>query len=179
MSKLIYYVAASMDGYIATQQGQLDWLENFPLGEEATAYDDFYQGIGAVIIGAETYNWIMENTPDDWPYQNIPAFIMTHRTLPILAGLNITLTGDDAKSLAEKAKCAAGGKDVWLVGGGKTAASFADAGELQQIMLTTIPVFLGTGIPVLPANSRLHVTPKTHRLLPSGAMESVLDVNLT
>ncbi|MFK3818291.1 hypothetical protein ACI2KG_17080 [Pseudomonas sp. NPDC089407] len=47
MSKLVYYVAATLDGYIATQQHTLDWLENFTLGNDATAYDDFYQTVGA------------------------------------------------------------------------------------------------------------------------------------
>lgn len=55
MSKLIYYVAASMDGYIATQDHELDWLTNFILGDDATPYDDFYQSIGAVIMGDKTY----------------------------------------------------------------------------------------------------------------------------
>ncbi len=77
MSKLIYYVAASMDGYIATQDHELDWLTNFILGDDATPYDDFYQSIGAVIMGGKTYSWIMENAHGDWPYKDVPAFILT------------------------------------------------------------------------------------------------------
>lgn len=179
MSKLVYYVAASMDGYIATQQHKLGWLENFTLGDDATPYDDFYQSIGAVIMGADTYNWIMKNAPDDWPYENVPAFIMTHRELAIPAGLNITLVQDDAKTIAAQAKLAAGEKDVWLVGGGKTAAYFAEVGELQQLFITTIPVFLGSGVAVLPVSHNVQVIPKVQRILQSGALECVSDVKLT
>ncbi|MCE1782210.1 dihydrofolate reductase, partial [Enterobacter hormaechei] len=75
------------------------------------------------------------------------------------------------------AKKMANGKDVWLVGGGKTAAYFAEAGELQQIFLTTIPVFLGAGIEVFPVSEKVHVIPKTQRFLRSGAIESLLDVD--
>lgn len=91
MSKLVYYVAATMDGYIATQQHKLDWLESFTLGDDATPYDDFYQTIGAVVMGAATYCWIISNSPDDWPYQNVPAFVMTSRDLPVPPGLDISL----------------------------------------------------------------------------------------
>ncbi|MNF37922.1 hypothetical protein D3C76_328670 [compost metagenome] len=177
MSKLVYYVAASMDGYIATQQHKLDWLENFTLSNDATPYDDFYQAIGAVIMGAETYSWIMLNSPDDWPYQNVPAFVITIRDLPVPPGLNITLRHGDAGVIAAQAKQAAKGKDVWLVGGGKTAAYFANAGELQQLFITTIPIFLGKGVAVLPVHQNVSVTPKVQRILQSGAMECISDVN--
>lgn len=176
MSKLAYYVAATMDGYIATQEHKLDWLENFTLGDDATQYDDFYQTIGAVVMGAETYCWIMSNSPDDWPYQNVPTFIVTSRDLPVPPCLDITLLRGDVGAIAIKAKLAAKGKDVWLVGGGKTAAYFAEAGELQQLFITTIPVFIGTGVAVLPVSHNVSVTPKVQRILQSGAMECVLDV---
>jgi dihydrofolate reductase len=179
MSKLIYYVAASMDGYIATQQHKLEWLESFALGDDATPYDDFYQTIGAVIMGAETYNWIMSNAPNDWPYKSVPAFIVTSRDLPVPTGLDITLQQGDASMIAAQAKLAARSKNVWLVGGGKTAAYFAEAGELQQLFVTTIPVFLGTGVAVLPVSHNVNVVPRTQRILQSGAMECVSDVKRT
>ncbi|CDG22379.1 conserved protein of unknown function [Xenorhabdus poinarii G6] len=178
MSKLVYYVASSMDGYIATQQHQLDWLENFTLGDDATPYDDFYQTIGAVIMGRETYHWIIKNASGDWPYQNIPAFIMTSRDLPIPPGLDITLVQGEARVIAAQAKCASRGQNVWLVGGGKTAAYFAEAGELQQLFITTIPVFIGSGVEVLPVSHNVNVTPKVQRILQSGAIECISDINI-
>ncbi|MQL49016.1 dihydrofolate reductase [Photorhabdus khanii] len=178
MPKLIYYVAATIDGYIANNNHGLDWLDEFVLGDDATPYDDFYQGIGAVIMGSGTYEWIMANSSDDWPYKNIPAFVLSHRALPTPEGLNITITDKAAGDIAAVAKKTANGKNVWLVGGGKTAAYFAEVGELQKIFLTTIPVFLGTGIEVLPVSEKVSVTPKTQRFLRSGAIEILLDVNI-
>ncbi|MBN3819703.1 dihydrofolate reductase [Paraburkholderia sp. Se-20369] len=176
MSKLVYYVAATMDGYIATQQHTLDWLENFPLGDDATPYDDFYRGIGAVIMGGGTYQWIVANSAGDWPYKDVPAFILTRRDLPVSPGLNIVLRQGSAHAIAAEATRAAGGKDVWVVGGGKTAAFFADAGELQQLVVTTVPVFIGAGIAMLPVSRNVSVHPTSQRVLKSGAMESVLDI---
>ncbi|KTL61701.1 dihydrofolate reductase [Photorhabdus laumondii subsp. laumondii] len=177
MPKLIYYVAATIDGYIANNNHGLDWLDEFALGDDATPYDDFYQSIGAVIMGAETYEWIMANSSDDWPYKNIPAFVLSHRALPMPEGVNITITNETAGNIAAVAKKVANGKNVWLVGGGKAAEYFAEAGELQQIFLTMIPVFLGTGIEILPVSEKVRVTPKNQRLLRSGAIEILLDVN--
>lgn len=176
MSGLVYYVAASLDGFIATNEHALDWLNNFTLGHDATPYEDFYQTVGAVIMGGKTYCWIIENIQGQWPYQDIPVFVMTRQFLPTPQGLNITTISGSATDIATLAKSVAAGKNVWLVGGGKTAAVFADAGELNQLQITTIPVFLGSGIPVLPAVSPVCVTPVSHRLLKSGATESILNV---
>ncbi|WP_141651715.1 hypothetical protein [Pseudomonas fluorescens] len=88
----------------------------------------------------------------------------------------MTLLQGDAGAIATKARQAAKGKDVWLAGGGKTAAYFAEAGELQQLYITTIPVFIGAGVAVLPVSHNVSVTPKVQRILQSGAMECALDV---
>ncbi|MDR0218795.1 MAG: dihydrofolate reductase family protein [Enterobacteriaceae bacterium] len=216
MSKLIYYVAATMDGYIATKNHELGWLEAFTLSDDATPYDIFYQGIGSAIIGAGTYEWIMENTAGHWPYQNIPCFILSSRNLSIPANINAVvvqcsvektavektvvqqIAEDDfatkqiatkqiatkqvatkyiaAKQIAAKAKTAAKGKNVWVIGGGETAAFFADAGELQQLFITTVPVFLGSGIRVLPVNHLVQAVPQTQRFLSNGAVETIMDI---
>ncbi|MFL1553667.1 dihydrofolate reductase family protein, partial [Pseudomonas sp. D47] len=116
-------------------------------------------------MGAETYSWIMSTSPDDWPYQNAPAFVITSRDLPVPSGLEITLLQGDAGAITKKVKQAAKGKDVWLVGGGKTAAYFAEAGDLPQLFITTLPIFLGTGVAVLPVGHNVSVIPKVQRIL--------------
>jgi dihydrofolate reductase len=118
----------------------------------------------------------MSNAPDDWPYQDVPAFVMSNRNRSAPANLDITFVRGDAGAIAARARQAAKGKNVWLVGGGKTAACFADAGELQQLFITTIPIFLGSGVPVLPVDRALAVVPRKQRTLQSGAMECVMDV---
>ncbi|MDX7986076.1 dihydrofolate reductase [Xenorhabdus sp. 12] len=176
MSKLIYYVAATMDGYIATENHELDWLYASPLGNDATPYEEFYKNIGAAIMGAGTYEWIMKNAAGEWPYQNIPSFILSSRNLSIPANIDATITQGHPKEIAAKARDAAKGKDVWVIGGGKTAANFADAGELQQLFITSIPVFLGAGIPLLPVSQAIHAVPAQRRFLRSGAIEMIIDI---
>jgi len=177
MPKIIYYVAASQDGYIATTDHQLDWLENFPQAEDATPYEVFYQAIGAVVMGAETYRWIMAHAANSWPYSQIPALVVSSNPLVIPEDLNITQVTGDASTVAQLARQAAKGRDVWLVGGGKTAAWFADAGELQQLFITTIPVFLGQGIEILPVKQPISASPDSFRVLKNGATETVLNLS--
>ncbi|ATF92784.1 dihydrofolate reductase family protein [Cedecea neteri] len=179
MANIVYYVAATLDGYIADSHHKLDWLMTFQLGDDATPYDDFYQTVGAVIMGAETYSWILENSPEAWPYADVPAFIVTHRSLSIPEGKNITLVQDMASVIAAQARTAAKGKDVWLVGGGKTAAMFAEAGELQRLFITQIPVVIGSGIPLLPVSKPVNLKPVTQKVLKSGAVEFIADVSRT
>lgn len=176
MAKIIYYVAASQDGYIATTDHQLDWLDSFPLGEDATPYETFYKTIGAVVMGAETYRWIMTHSANSWPYSQIPALVVSNKPLVIPDDLDITQVAGDAKDIAQLARQAAEGRDVWLVGGGKTAAWFADSGELQQLFITTIPVFLGQGVEILPVKQSLRAIPHQPRVLKNGATECVMDL---
>ncbi len=176
MQKLIYYVAASLDGFIATKHHGLDWLETFPIGADATPYDEFYQNIGAIILGSKTYNWIMQQSPDNWPYKNLPAFVISNSPLIIPSNLDIQVTNSQAVELAAIAKQTADGKNVWLVGRGQTAASFANADVLDQIFLTTIPIFLGEGIKVLPTDKVIHTVTRSQRILKSGAFESIFDL---
>ena len=176
MTKMIYYVASTLDGFIADETHNLDWLMSFPLGEDATAYDDFYRSVGSVIMGAETFNWIVANSPDGWPYEDVPAFVVTHQKLSVPEGQQITLVQGCANDIAATARAAAQGKDVWLVGGGKTAAYFADADELQRLFITQIPVIIGFGIPLLPVKKTLNFSSVDQRVLKSGAIEFVAEV---
>lgn len=176
MANIVYYVAATLDGYIADSHHKLDWLMTFHLGDDATPYDEFYQTVGAVIMGAETYSWILKNSPEAWPYADVPAFIVTHRSLSVPEGQNVTLVQGEAADIAAQARAVAKGKDVWLVGGGKTAALFAAAGELQRLFITQIPVVIGAGIPLLPVSKPLSLRPVTQKVLKSGAVEMVCDV---
>ncbi|MGL4858994.1 MAG: dihydrofolate reductase family protein [Enterobacteriaceae bacterium] len=178
MSKLIYYVAGSLDGYIATTDHQLDWLEQFDLGEDATPYEAFYQNIGAVIMGGKTYRWIMDNTAGNWPYPTAPAFIHTLTEHDIPEGLEIYFRQDSPTEIATEARKVAQGKDIWLVGGGETATRFALAGELQQLWLTTIPVILGSGIKLFPAGPTFTLIPRQQRFLRSGASECLFDIRV-
>ena len=149
MSITTYYTATSLDGFIADEQHSLEWLfrqdqeESGPLN-----YEEFFARIGAVVMGSTTYEWILRHENGRWPYQ-LPAWVMTSRDLPKVEG-DVRFACGDVGSVHEEMTAAAGGKDLWVVGGGDLAGQFADAGLLDEIIVYLAPVTLGGGAPLLP-----------------------------
>ncbi|MCY1013875.1 hypothetical protein OV079_51795 [Nannocystis pusilla] len=125
MTRTQYFVAASLDGFIADAAGDLQWLFQFNDVEGVEAhYKAFLAGVGALAMGAATYEFIVGEKPTTWPYAGIPTWVFTHRELLGFAGADIRFTADDVGAVHEQMVGAAGGKHIWLVGGGNLAAQF-------------------------------------------------------
>jgi dihydrofolate reductase len=151
MTRTQYYVASSIDGYIADPTGSLDWLTPFEGVPGITAhYEGFLAGVGAIAMGASTYEFLLGQGMDEWPYPDQRTWVFTHRDLPRFAGADLELTADDIRSVHAHMVGAAAGKNIWLVGGGDLVAQFAALGLLDEIWLGVAPVVLGGGVPVLP-----------------------------
>jgi dihydrofolate reductase len=151
MSLTQYYVAASVDGYIADPDDSLDWLFTARSAEGGPpGYGPFIAGVGAIAMGSTTYEWILAHSGSPWPYEQ-PTWVFTHRALPTVHPAGpIVFTSDDVRSVHAAMLDAAGGKNVWVVGGGDLAGQFADAGLLDELLLAVTPVTLGEGKPLLP-----------------------------
>ncbi|WP_227983253.1 dihydrofolate reductase family protein [Nocardia spumae] len=160
MPRTVYYTATTLDGFIATADHSLDWLltrDND--GDGPMGYDDFIAEIGALAMGASTYRWLLDNHPDmEWPYA-MPAWVFTHRTFaPRTDGADVRFTHDPVPVVHAEMTAAAGGKNIWIVGGGDLAGQFADHGLLDQICVSIAPVTLGSGRPLLPRRVELTLT---------------------
>ncbi|HLS47311.1 MAG TPA: dihydrofolate reductase family protein [Gemmatimonadales bacterium] len=151
--KTIYYTAASLDGFIAGPDNSLDWLFKLE-GEGDRDYPEFIKGIGAIAMGSTTYEWILAHDElleagKPWPYEQ-PCWIFTTRKLPAIPGADIRFVQGDVRPVhAEMAK-AAGGRNIWLVGGGELVGQFHDHGLLDELVVTIGSVTLGAGAPILP-----------------------------
>jgi dihydrofolate reductase len=156
VTRTVYYTATSLDGFIATADHSLDWLlsrrvdPTGPMG-----YDGFIAGVGAIAMGASTYLWVREHDPQWMPER--PAWVFTHRDLPPLQGADLQFTADDPAWVHAAMGAAAGGRDVWIVGGGDLAGQFADRGLLDEVVVSLAPVTLGGGAPLLPRRIELAV----------------------
>ena len=146
MPGVVYYAAASLDGYIAESDDTIDWLTQYDGGEPDAdpmdGYDAFYAEVGALVSGSVTYEWVLENA-DSWPYPGKPFWVMSSRELPAIEGEDIRFGG----TFAEMIDSAGDGK-LWVVGGGGVASQFAEAGLLDQVRVTVVPVVLGAGKPL-------------------------------
>ena len=165
MTKTQYYVASSIDGFIADPDDNLDWLMQFGFDAFQADYDVFIAATGAMIMGSHTYEFILGEGVDNWSYADMPCWVLTSRRLPDIPGADITFTAADVGAVHAEATAAARGKNVWLVGGGDVAAQFADRGLIDELILTLMPVVLGSGKRLLPLRElstpveRLSVTP--------------------
>jgi dihydrofolate reductase len=167
MSKTQYYCAASLDGYIAEADDTLDWLMKYEGsygGDDAEpikgAYDRFYEGVGALVMGSATYEFILA-LGRDWPYEGKPTWVLSSRELqvPEGEGIDVRIVHAMVPDLYDEMIGAAGERDVWVVGGGNVASQFADGGLLDEVLVTIVPVVLGEGKPLF------------DRRLPGGPMQ--------
>lgn len=151
--KTQYFTASSLDGFIAGPNDSLDWL--FPLGDiDETSYPEFIREVGALAMGSATYEWMLRHLvgtdpPQPWPYEQ-PAWVFTSRTLPTVAGADIRFVRGDVRPVHDAMAAAAGGKNVWLVGGGDLVGQFHDHGLLDELFVQVGSVTLGAGKPLLP-----------------------------
>ena len=159
-----YYTASSLDGFIADPDNSLDWL--FPRRRDADGpltYGEFIAGVGALAMGSTTYEWILGHEfagkdPSEWtwPY-DVPCWVFTHRELPVVPDARVVFTSADIGAVHAEMVGAAGGRNVWIVGGGDLAGQFADAGLLDEVIVWIAPVTLGGGAPLLPRRIELQL----------------------
>ncbi len=164
-----YFVASSLDGFIADRDNSIEWLLQFGFDEFGARYEEFVAGVGAVLMGADTYEFLLED-PAEWGY-TMPAWVLTHRELPGIPGADIRFVRGPVASVHAAAVAAAGGKNIWVVGGGTVAAQFADAGLLDELLVTIMPIALGSGRPLLPLASTTRLTATGTTPFPGGAIE--------
>ena len=151
-----YYTATSLDGFIADPWNSLDWLFTRAREEDGPlSYDDFVAEVGAIAMGSTTYEWLLDHA-NGWPY-DVPCWVFTHRRLPLVPDAQIELTSGDVAAVHAQMVAAAGGRNVWIVGGGDLAGQFAEAGLLDEVLLTIAPVTLGGGAPLLPRRIELRL----------------------
>ena len=146
-----YYAAQSLDGYLAEADQSIDWLTGYTghpaAGEPLDGdFERFSAGIGAWVMGARTAEFLVaEGAP--WAPAGVPVWVLTHRDLPVPDGVRLS-SRPVPELLREEVLPAAGGRDVWIVGGGPVAQAAADAGLLDTVEVTVVPVVLGAGVPL-------------------------------
>jgi dihydrofolate reductase len=151
-----YYTATTLDGFIADANHSLDWLftrEQDPDGP--LSYASFIACVGALAMGANTYEWVLQHERGKWPYE-LPCWVFTHRGLPV-ADEHVELTAEDVVDVHERMRTAAGDRNIWIVGGGGLAGQFAEGGLLDEVIVYIAPVTLGAGAPLLPRHVELRL----------------------
>jgi dihydrofolate reductase len=144
MAKTSYYVAISLDGFLAREDGAVDWLSNYTEPFETPYdYEPFYQTVSALVMGRKTYDTVLSF--GEYPYKGKPGLVISKNPDLKVNEPGVELALSDWKEKLETLKSSA--KDrVWLVGGGEIASLFVNENLLDEIILTIIPETIGTGI---------------------------------
>lgn len=148
MAKTIYFAAATLDGFIADESDGIGWLTGFEPncdgeGEDVLpAIQKFVEGVGALVMGSSTYEFIIGG---EWPYGDRPTCVLTSRDLSTAEGADIRFHDGPVTEVHSEMLEAAGDRNLWLVGGGGIASDLLEAGLLDELQLTIVPIILGAG----------------------------------
>lgn len=149
--KVILYISQSLDGFIADDEGGVDWIsgnsENY---DGDYGYGAFIKNIDTVILGANTYKQIKnELSPDKWVYDGLRSYVLTKEKVPDTS--NIKYINTDVKDLINRLRQEKG-KNIWICGGASLVNQCVKEDLIDEYQITTVPVILGNGIRLFEEN---------------------------
>ena len=166
--KTSVFIATSLDGYIARRDGALDWL---PENCEPHGYDEFIASVDAIVIGRKTWEIVL-GFPE-WPYGAKPVIVLSSSLTELRAppGAVCDLLAGPPPDIV--ARLAGRGMKHLYIDGGLTIQGFLRAGLIDRLIITRIPVLLGSGIPLFgPLEQDIRFTHAATRSYPSGMVQS-------
>lgn len=140
--KLVLFIASSLDGYIATKEESLEWLFNVE-GEGDNGFSEFYDTVDTIIMGKRTYDWVMNQGLEEFPYKNKDCYVFTRFLTDNTE--DVKFVNGDLTNFVNKIK-SQDGKNIWIVGGGELLHSFLKEKLLDELIITIAPTLLGDGI---------------------------------
>jgi len=165
------YIATSLDGYVATLDGRVKWLE--PYDAARYGYEGFLRDIDTIVMGRRTFDQVL--TAPEWPYGDKDVFVMTSR--PLVAPPARTLAWNlGARRLISQLRESPGERDVWVLGGPTTIHGFRRNGAVDRYELFLLPVLLGLGIPLfVESRDQSALSLVSHRVFADGAVSLVYE----
>ncbi|MDF7812697.1 dihydrofolate reductase family protein [Hymenobacter sp. YC55] len=144
MRKVVFYIAASLDGYIASPDGSVDWLPAPPAGEDY-GYAELLATVDATLLGRTSYEQVL--TFGEWPYPTLTNYVFTRNPPTEAAHPSVAFVTEEPAEFVGRLRQEAG-KTIWLIGGSTLAAPLIAAGLVDELMLFVVPQLLGAGIPL-------------------------------
>lgn len=146
--KCSVFIATSLDGFIARKNGELDWLpgSDGAMNDEDHGYAEFFASIDTLVIGHNTYELVLGF--GEWPYRGKKVVVLSSRFPNTPTRLADGVEGSSASPAELVNLLAACGSRYVYVDGGKTIQSFLQAGLIDEMTITRVPILLGEGIPL-------------------------------
>ena len=169
------FIATSLDGFIARKDHAIDWLENQGTTSEEHGYTQFIDSVDGIIFGRKTYEVVLDLIADgEWPYPK-PVIVLsrtlTNSDIPAHLTDKVKITNQSPSDLFQTLD-QKGWSRVY-VDGGITIQSFLNEGLIEDLIITTLPVLIGEGIPLFgKTNQDIHLQLITTTQYPSGLAQS-------
>ena len=168
------FIAVSLDGFIARKDHAIDWLENQGTTTEEHGYTQFIDSVDGIIFGRKTYEVVLDLTSGEWPYAK-PVIVLsqtlTQSDIPPHLTTKVTVTDKTPTDLLQTLD-QQGWKRAY-VDGGITIQSFLNEGLIQDLIITTLPILIGDGIPLFGATTEdIHLELINLTQYPSGLAQS-------
>jgi len=146
--KASVYIATSLDGFIARKNGELDWLpgSDGQDGGEDYGYHEFMNTVDRLVMGRNTYEMVLSF--GQWPYRKKRVVVLSRRPVQIPAELAEMVESSSASPAQLFKELHESGAKHLYVDGGKTIQGFLNAGLIDEMIITRIPILIGSGIPL-------------------------------
>jgi dihydrofolate reductase len=161
--KVVYSVAASLDGYVAGPNGEADWIPMDPDFDFGALYARF----DTLLMGRKTYE-MMKGMGGGMEVPGVTTVVASHSLKPAECP-GASVIGDGLADRVREMR-AGPGKDVWLFGGGALFRSLLDAGLVDEVGVALVPVLLGGAVPLLPPGGREKLTLTNSKVYKSGVV---------
>lgn len=140
------YIATSLDGFIAREDGSIDWLTEYENNPEADyGYSEFYSSVGTILMGRKTYEQSLGF--GEWPYWEKKTYVFTRQKEPLHHEKNIEFVFEGIAEFVSRLKENID-QDIWLVGGSQLIREFLKENLVQDLIVFVVPIILGGGIPL-------------------------------
>jgi dihydrofolate reductase len=162
--RVVFYVASSLDGFIAGENGELDWL----FDPYAHGYEFFYEDVDTVIMGRKTYDSARDF--EDSPYSSKRGYVFTRTATPApYEGMEFTT--EDPVALTRRLREEDGGM-IWLVGGREISELLLEAGLVDELIISVHPKILVKGVPLIASkNAATDLKLVTYEVFKSGLVQ--------
>ena len=173
------FIAVSLDGFIAREDGSLDWLEGAEPDTSGTAkpsgedygYQAFMGSVDVLVMGRHTYEKVCSF--GEWPYEDMQVVVLSSRPVEIPDGLGKVAWSNSPPSALVQELATKGAKHLY-VDGGNTIQRFLAEGLIQQLVITRVPVLLGSGIALFGSiiQNDIHLVHATTQVFKNGFVQS-------
>lgn len=175
--QFVYYVACTLDGFIATTDGGVAFLDSVtpPAAAPDYGYADFFSTVGTVVMGRRTFEDALRLGGGTWPYEERTTVVFSTKLLGHPCPHTVPgamFTSEDPCSVVRRLKAEPSRRgDIWFIGGSSLAGELLRGGALDRVIVTQLPVLLGDGIPLFGrGHGQVNLQPLSQRVFDNGVV---------